>query len=387
MNVGATSLPICILQLVALPLIASRVADDEYGLLVTLVAVFTLFTGAFGNSINNVRLIQHDSYEKRGDKGDFSAIAVVSCVLSSTLVMGFTAYYCNGLSGTLVMMGILSFLVTAREYLIVAYRIELNFKAIFINNVILSLGYLFGLALFWVSGVWEFVYLVGYILSLIYVARSTSLWKEPFSLTVHFRETLTSVAHLSLSNFLSNAITYADRLLIYPLLGAYSVSIYYVATLFGKMASMIVTPINGVILSYLAKYSKKPDALFRITLSLGLLICIVGYVATVFCSRPILGFLYPQFVDEAMTYVYVTTAAAFVRVLITIVNPYVLKFFPVSWQTKISGLYLVIYVAACFGLYFPLGLMGFCVGVLITMLVKLAVTLLVYFYANTLPVA
>ena len=386
MNIGATSLPICVLQLVVMPLVASRIAD-EYGLLVTLVAVFTLFTGTFGNSINNVRLIQHDSYEKRGDWGDFSAIAIVSCILSSAFVMGLTAYYCNGLSEALVMMGILSFLVTAREYLIVAYRIELNFKAIFINNAILSFGYLLGFALFWASGVWELVYLSGYILSLIYVVRSTSLWKEPLSFTAHFRETLTSVAHLSLSNFLSNAITYADRLLIYPLLGAYSVSIYYVATLFGKMASMIVTPVNGVILSYLAKYSKKPDALFKMTLSLGLLICIFGYGATMLCSRPVLGFLYPQFVDEAMAYVYVTTATAFIRVLVTIVNPYVLKFFPMSWQTKISGLYLAIYVVACFGLYYPLGLMGFCIGVLLTMLVKLAVTLFVYFRANTLSVA
>lgn len=76
-----------------------------------------------------------------------------------------------------------------------------------------------------------------------------------------------------ISNVLARAINYADKILLYPLLGGTMVSVYYAATVFSKVVSLAITPINSVALSYLSKINKKTNSLFKWTYIVGI-VCV-----------------------------------------------------------------------------------------------------------------
>ena len=148
-------------------------------------------------------------------------------------------------------------------------------------------------------------------------------------------------------------------------LGGAAVSIYYVATLLGKLLATVVSPINSVVLSYLARLNGKPKELFWLTLLVCLIVCVIGYVITIAISEPILAFLYPQFVDESIVFIYITTAAAYMNVVASVMNPVVLKFTPMRTQILVNGGYLVLYVTVALAMLAFNGLYGFCVGTLV----------------------
>ncbi len=219
-------------------------------------------------------------------------------------------------------------------------------------------------------------------MSLLYIGSKSDLWKEPISLTPRFQHTTWQTTLLLISNVLNRVITYADKLLIYPILGGTMVAVYYAATVFGKVVSLVITPVNSVALTYLSKASKEKENMLRSALLLGLLICGVGYVVCIAISRPVLEILYPQFVDQSMEYIYITTATTVVYALISIVNPFILKFFDMKWQIVINSGTAIVYVTFCLGFLNLWGLWGFCLGALVTNVLKLFIMLGIYMKAG-----
>ena len=69
---------------------------------------------------------------------------------------------------------------------------------------------------------------------------------------------------------MNSIVKYADRLILYPLLGGVAVSIYYSATIISKLISLAVTPLSTVILSYFSKMESLKRRTFYVMLSVGL---------------------------------------------------------------------------------------------------------------------
>ena len=82
--------------------------------------------------------------------------------------------------------------------------------------------------------------------------------------------------------------TYLDRLIIYPLLGGDAVTVYTVASFFGKSLGIVMTPIAGVLLGYYAQrnfiMTKKKFWSINVTSSFQIpfAICVNGYISTEF---------------------------------------------------------------------------------------------------------
>lgn len=126
---------------------------------------------------------------------------------------------------------------------------------------------------------------------------------------------------LILSSALSNVLTYVDRLLLFPLLGGTMVSVYYASTLFGKAISLGITPINGVVLSYFSRLKRLKVNTFKTMLVASGILGVLGFFACMLVSRPILTLLYPQWMDQAMHYIGITTATAMVAMVISVIQP------------------------------------------------------------------
>ena len=208
--------------------------------------------------------------------------------------------------------------------------------------------------------------------------KTDIIFEKP-GIGTHFKYCVKDVFTLSGSTVLARLINYADKILIYPIMGGTAVAIYYAATLLSKVVSLVITPINSVVLTYLTKYKNKPDSIFRWTVVSGSIVCLIGYFATIMVSKPLLTILYPNYVDEAMKYIYITSISIVVSVLTTIITPFVLKFCDTTWQVIINIITTVVYICVSLTLVSSLGLTGFCVGVLTANLVKFTATLWAYY--------
>ena len=385
LNIVAAAIPTFVLQLLILPNLAKFMSDDNYGLLVTVLAFLNVVPSTTGNVLNNIRLLYNENYIETNNEGDFNVLLAILEGFNFLSVTVFLFYYDSNLTlFTVLMTGFTALLWLAREYFLVAFRLIINYKAILLCNVIMVGGYGIGYLLFLGTRVWQVIYICGLLCSLAYCFIRSRLWKEPFKITPLFKHTSTQGLLLLIAKILNRLLVYADKIIVFPVLGGALVSVYYAATVFGKVVSLMITPVNSVVLTYLAKVKSKTDSMLKSALLVGFAVCAVGYIVCVLISRPVLSILYPQYVDNAMNYIYLTTGTTVLYALISIVDPFIMKFFDMKWQIAINGGTVVVYLALGISLMIPWGLMGFCVGALLTNVLKLLFMIFIYYRCKAL---
>lgn len=383
LNIIAATVPIAILQLLVYPMTAKIIGSDEYGLMLTIYSVWIIISNSLGNVLNNVRLLYNAEYEEEQIEGDFIVLFKRWSIISSFIVCIIIILYCQGFNAEHVILGVIvSLLIITKAYIEVGFRLELNYKAIVVNNILQSGGFVIGAYITAISGIWESIFILGYLFSCIFCIVKTKLLSEPNQRTQLFHVVRKDTNRLIIATIIGNMMNYADKLILYPLMGGYAVSVYYTATILGKMVGMLTGPINSVILSYIARWQSNRKNILNKVLLLGIVLCAVGYVMTLFLSRPVIGLLFPQWVDEVMHYIPITTINVLLLALISIISPFVLKFCAMKWQIVINGISVAIYFVSALVLWHYFSLMGFCVGVTCGTFVKLLVMISIYYRKN-----
>lgn len=373
LNIISSAIPVFLLQLQIYPMISARLSQEQYGNMITTVSVIMVISASLGNVLNNVRLLLNDSYREKKLKGDFNYILILFILLSVAVSVIVLVFLRLGDAGEIILSLIVGVLLLIQGYLMVAFRIELNFYKILISNVCLAAGYLLGYLLFaWFQMGWQYVYIVGYLFSSLYILFHCDLLKEPVRKTELFPGTAKECRFLLEASLIGNLLNYSDRILISPIIGPKGVTIYYVSTLFGKLITQLIGPISGVILGYLAKIKSLEKKLENGMILVTAVICTGGYFFCVLLAGPILTFLYPQYVEEAMTLIPITTAATMFMTMASAISPFVLKFCPRQWQVRINAITLACYVAGALCGFWMGGMKGFCMGILLTFLIKTA---------------
>lgn len=379
LNIISTALPLLILQIFAMPLIASQEGPKSYGLIVVIISLLTLSSFPLGNALNNIRLLKNEKYKKSEVNADFPPILLGSSFFSIVLFITISLILLENLSTWNIVLQVLIVLgLLIKDYWIVAYRINLNFKGILFNNIFLGLGYLVGSVLYYIFGYWEIIYLLGLIFSLIYITATSEIWKEPIKFSEEFRATFLDFIVLYFSSILKNLLTYADKILLLPLLGPVNVAVYYSATIIGKMLSMIFGPINSVILSYLTKIDRITNKVFLKGFITTLIVTVIGYFFTIIASPFILYTLYPEWAEESLQLIYVTTAATYITILSSLFHPFNLRYNKLKWQIYMSVTNIIIYIIVAIVLTHQYALMGFAISVLISKIYIFIFQLLLY---------
>lgn len=380
LNIIACTIPIAVLQLVVYPMTAKNIGGDNYGLMLTIYSAWMMISNSLGSSINSVRLLHNHRYEEENISGDFNVLLKKWIIVDVPIVFGLTVFYCEGFNIKHITLSVIvSVLVLIRAYVEVGFRIKLNYTAIVINNLLQSIGFLIGAYLTTVTKLWELIFIFGYGLACVYSASKTGILREKSIKTKFFEKTQRETRQLFLSNLISNTIAYADKLVLYPIMGGVSVAIYYTATILGKIVGMLTGPINSVILSYISVLTNiKKDILSRVLL-LGTSICIIGYFVVLLISRPVVNLLFPQWIEEVMLYIPVTTANAMLTALVSIISPFVIKFCDMKWQIIINAIGAGTYFIAALILLKNFGLMGFCFGAIIGTIARFVAMIIVYY--------
>ena len=379
LNIVSTAVPIAIIQLLIYPYIAKKLGNAEYGLIITLVSLFNLFSHPFGNVLNNIRLLQNNEYKQENIEGDFNILLVFGLMINSIImVIGIIYYEGRLFYQSVLLIVLISGFNLIREYLIVAFRINLNYKFILLNNIFLIIGYLIGFLLFIFIGYWQLIFLCGYVISTIFIIKKSNLIREKFVITKLFRRTAYKSFILFFSTLLKSVILYADKLIIYPLIGPVAVSVYYSATVLGKIISIGVTPISSVFLSYLTNIKEVNLINFFKILSISSIVGIVGFFIGISVSEPLLFFLYPDWALESIKLIKVTTASSVIGVMGSIISPIILRYNNVNWQLTLSITEIIIYITFTVVFYKMYGLIGFCLGILFTNIIKVIIMIIVY---------
>ncbi|SFN58344.1 lipopolysaccharide biosynthesis protein [Proteiniclasticum ruminis] len=383
LNMLATLIPMFALQFIILPQVALKISADSYGQLLAIIAFIYLSASSFGSVLNNSKLIHYKKYDELKVHGDFNIILVIFLVSNTIIMILGLLYYGKSLNVlTNISLVLVSSILLFNTYASVEFRIKLNFKNILMNSIMLFFGYLVGFVLFLFTGSWSLIYLSGLGINMIFLIYKTSIWNERYCKTLLFKATFKEVIMLLGSGILVSLGAYVDKLIIFPLLGGTAVSIYYAATIFGKTIALAIGPITGVLLSYLAHMKKFSSNNFKFLLSISSIVGFLGYWIVIFISEPLLSFVYPQYVEDAIQYIPVTTLSIILTIISSVINPVLLKFLSAKWQMLINGLYMIIYVPLSMFLLSLYGLMGLCIGILIANFTKLLIMIATYFYVN-----
>ncbi|MDD4142705.1 MAG: hypothetical protein PHR20_07985 [Bacteroidales bacterium] len=381
LSLVSSVLPVAVLQFFILPWLSKRVVNPEsYGLIISYISFWGLVPAMLGGSLNNIRLIHSKSNQVGNAEGNYNFILCILGVLTFFSTIIATLYLersINTFDTILIIIAVCLMLIN--DYFIVSFRLALNYKKVFLYNSILSAGYFFGYALYLLCGAWQMIYLISYACSLVFLLLQTDLWREPFRKTNLFKNIFNDTLLLTVSNFLNRVLNYADKFFLFPLVGGTAVSIIYTATFFTKILSLLITPINGVVLSYLARIKKRPDRLFSQTITIGTGLAIMGYIISIIISRPLLGLLYPAYVNEAMRYIPITAASSMLAAFNTMINPFVLQYSSIKWQLPINGITAVAYIAFAYFLFKLYGLTGFCIALVLGRVVRLSILLIAYY--------
>ena len=142
---------------------------------------------------------------------------------------------------------------------------------------------------------------------------------------------------------------------------------------------MLVGPINSVILSYISRWDKSKAIVFFKILRVAFIIATIAYFVVLLLSRPVIGLLFPQWLDEVMEIIPLTTFTIMISIISSVLHPFILKYCKMQWQIRINVIGSIAYFGSALFLWHFMGLKGFCIGTIIGVLVKLIIMIVVYF--------
>lgn len=353
----------------------AKVFDAEiYGDIIFVMSLVNTFAIATGVAVNYARM--RASAKGQTANGDYNTLLLGLSVLVAV------ACFC-GISISDVQMPFLERVLAAvlamatmwRYYSDVEYRLSLNYKGYFVYYLVISIGYLIGLGLFLLTKIWVLALLPGELLGLFWVYRKGTLYrKKPLERSADFSDVWKVVALLVGNEIMSNAIFNGDRILLQFVMGGTAVTVYYLASLLGKTLSLITTPLNSVIIGYLARYkgevTKKMLHIF-VLITLAAIVLATG--ATVLGSHILIRILYPDNYHQVREYFLLANLAQIVYFVTNVVTTVLLRFAKANRQLIINGSYAAAFLAFCIPGTIFFGVPGFCVALLCASLVRYSV--------------
>lgn len=258
LNIIASSLITITNQLVIYPLLAKNYSNDSYGNLLTIIGIVNMVGVSFGAALNNTILINQEKNIKIIIKKYY-----VVYVISATLII-YSLIILLKISvsvSRLIIIILTSIFVMSRGILNVNYRIQLKYKKQLLSNIFYCLAMLIALFLF-IKFKFNaiLIYFIAEFTNTIYIAIDSRNIRGSYMQSVPSSNDTSriksQVNNFTITGLLSNLMIYLDRLIIYPMLGPENVSIYTIASVFGKTISAIAVPISSVILSYISKSKK-----------------------------------------------------------------------------------------------------------------------------------
>ncbi len=369
-NIISFGVPIVILQFIVLPHFASTLTTEDYGLLLTLIALVSVISEMFIGTLSNVRILEDKNYKEKKIVGVFKALFYILIVVSAVCVFLFAIFLYKASIEDIVFLVIYYLLLGFKIYNLTAFRLENKYNSVMVNNLIISIGYLGGILLYDLLSIWQVVYIVPTFLSCVHLYYKTNLYKEEAIYSSEIKPLFKQTGSYMSSYIIGSGMSYLDRVFLYPILGPESVSVYQVSTLMGKLYSLIGAPINMVILSYTAKIKVITRKMKMIVISSATLFGIAYAFVSIFISPYVLRYLYPQYAEQALVYVPIVVSALTIFNVASIFRVISMKTSGHQTIFIIEIVYASVYILSAIILMYNFDLLGFCYATLIASITR-----------------
>ena len=151
-------MPTMVLQFVIQPIMASQLGGDLNGQYLTLMTLNYFFIGITASVLNTVRMLQDEEYRQKSLVGDFNVFFLIyAIIIAVAMPIGFIVYTKSTNIVDILLYVVVGLLYLYHDYIFAQYRLELNYKKILINNILLVVGYFIGLGIFFIIPKWQIV--------------------------------------------------------------------------------------------------------------------------------------------------------------------------------------------------------------------------------------
>lgn len=353
-------------QFAVYPYLAARFGEESYGNILYLLSYINIIAVSGGSALNYARITS--SVKGKTENGEYNLILLLLCAVAVPFSLGVGKFGGVELSGGQVwLFWILLCLTMFRNYMDVDFRLDLNYKGYFLYYMAVSAGYLLGIGLCWLTDIWELALLPGEAFGLLYIAFfGGNLNHRLMVRSEAVKGTVTTAMIMLGTNFLLNLIFNADRLMLKILIDGSAVTIYYLATLLGKTVSLITTPLNSVMLSYLAKYEGglSRSMFYRILLIMAAAIAVL-VVGCVVGSYVLIRILYPDSFAVTKPFFWISSLSQVIFFATTVLTVVLLRFAKQSYQLYINLIYAATFMILGVPMTKANGIWGFSYAILI----------------------
>lgn len=362
LNAVAFGLIIAVQQILVFPALSRMVDIKAFSSTILLVTLSTVVVNVVGGEASNVALLRSGVYRKSDLPWDSARILVsglVVFVLSSVI-----ATVVLGLGPTIVVQYIaITALGVVRTYGVTPDKAIDRFGRVVVVHAAYVLGAIIGLLFVPSVGSPYLPFLVGEVISVSVVAlmrKRHRVVKLALVKTREYKTTLMIFIQIAVVALLMNLVSYLDRLVVIPLLGAAALSVYYAASALSKSLIMLTNPVANALLSRLGSVEDERSAALFARASVISLVSLGGFGMLSYALSLIgLKFLYPAFFESAIPIVLPVAVAAGAACASDLLRPLIMRFVPTSRFLVFNIAYACIFVASVAGFSASWGLPGF----------------------------
>ncbi len=374
LNLFASSLSTISLNFVVYPLLARKFSVDDYGNMLTSIAVLNLLIAVLGNCLNNTRLLLNKRIDIVNESGNYNPIIMCSSFMGAFIgIVIYSLIPIKSLVSSMLFFASIAFGI-ARAYYLVSYRLKIDYVSQLRTNLIVSSSYIIGILLVREIDFWPLPFLLGEMIAFFYMVKNVDLIIEPLSFNEQKKIVISTYFDVMAIGLIGNIIAYFDRFLINPLLGASNVAIFHVAAFWGKSASPVIAPTQNVLLSYLCQKETKISIRRYIKLFICSIIPLVVFGILGIWGAPwIAAVLYPTLVDEAVPFFLLASMGSLIQSATNLISPMIMSVTSSRNLLVMQIIYFLTYLFISYEGVRENGLMGFCIAIVIIGIIKMAI--------------
>lgn len=389
LSIGAKVIFFLVLKFLIEPWMNIRMGDAGFGHYVLVLGYISILAYSFGEALNHIRVLNQEHDAERA--AQYRVLALAEAGVTFLVLTGYALAAEGDNAVSACMLGFAGALMMLRLYSECMFRIEINYKKILLSSVFMAAGYLAGYAMFTQGAPWYMILITGEAAAVAYAGIAGGAFRVPhqgvsgavrrsFFLGENFYLTLKNTATLTSSYIVSYVLIYMDRLLVAFLLNDELVSIYYIATTYGKCVALVIPPITAVLLSNISKGLITLDRKMVNRVVAGSIgAVLLFFMAGIPASRLIIYILYPGSYEACQSVMDIGNLAQIVYYSCSIVNMMAIRLCPMKLQVRVETGYAALFIVAAYIGAKCFGLPGLAAGTLIANVVRfLMLTIPVY---------
>lgn len=356
-------------QFIVYPVFQKRFGEVVFGDILSLISIIAIMGTSFGCAANYSRIMAQTRHtDSSGDYNIF--LMFVFAICTPIALIGIKCIdYCS-ISNCLLYV-LLMFMTILRYYNDIEFRLCVDYRGFFVYYFLIAVGNIVGIIC--INKIWMIPLILGETLAFLYVVVNKKLYKRKlWNKSDNFDINKKSLVVLSVTFLLEAVVVNSDRLILQWLDGGKTVTVFYIATLIGKIIGMISAPINSVIVGHLSKY--QGNITYSFFRKLGVIAILCAIILNMFCivmSVVFIKVLYPNLFSEVVSYLWISNLGQIFYFVSGILCVVLMRFTNEKYQFYIQIIYFIVFFIIAVPLAFMFNLFGMFIAVLIASIVRI----------------